>query len=1713
MKRAAWRTTASSGLLMLGLIVTGSTGCSGGDGTSSQTHQGAQGSALANGPDLVITDMVVPPSFRTSTFPYSQAPKASITVCNRGTEDSSSTMVQLYISMDDTLTPMGGPIPPPVPPMDQAPLGQAYLPHLYRGQCRTVSTELWPTLPPDANGDPGAYYIGAIVDEQDNVLEAREDNNAFVKGLVGVGNGPDLVITDMNVPPGLRTDGFPGQQQPTAQVTVCNQGTQDSPSTRVRLYVSMDDVLTATGPNPPPQPVTDQVLVGDASVPHLFVGHCTTVSTPISTHLPPDANGAEGAYYVGAIVDEQDAAEELREDNNAFVKGLVGVGQGPDLVVTDMNVPPSLRTGGFPSSQQPKATVTVCNQGTQDSPSSRVQLYVSLDRELTPMGGPNPPPQPATDQALLGDAYVPNLFPGRCATVTANLIPTLPPNANGAVGAYYVGAIVDEQDFAQELREDNNTFIEGLVGFGSGADLVITDMNVPPSLRTSGFPSSQPPTATVTVCNQGTEDSSSTMVQLYVSMDRELTAMGGPTPPPFPPMDQSMLGQAYVPHLFRGQCRTVSTELWTGLPPDSHGNPGAYYVGAIIDEQDNVLELREDNNAFVKGLVGVGDGPDLVITDMSVPASFTAGTPPWWFSAKAQVTVCNQGTQDSPSTRVQLYVSMDRELTAMGGPNPPPYPAFDQAPLGDVYVPHLFAGRCTTVTANLSPSLPVEANGAEGAYYVGAIVDEQDAAEELREDNNAFVKGLVGVGNGPDLVITDMNVPPSLRTGGFPSSQQPKATVTVCNQGMQNSPSSRVQLYVSLDRELTPMGGPNPPPYPAMDQAPIGDAYVPNLFPGRCATVTANLTPSLPPEANGNPGAYYVGAIVDEQDFAQELREDNNTFIEGLVGFGSGADLVITDMNVPPSLRTSGSPSSQPPTATVTVCNQGTEDSSSTMVQLYVSMDRELTAMGGPTPPPFPPMDQSMLGQAYVPHLFRGQCRTVSTELWTGLPPDSHGNPGAYYVGAIIDEQDNVLELREDNNAFVKGLVGVGNGPDLVITDMNVPPSLRTGGFPGQQQPKAQVTVCNQGTQDSPSTRVQLYVSIDDTLTAMGPNGPSYPAFDQAPLGDVYVPHLFAGRCTTVTANLSPMLPPDANGAAGAYYVGAIVDEQDAAEELREDNNAFVKGLVGVGQGPDLVITDMNVPPSLRASGFPSSQQPTATVKVCNQGTQDSPSSRVQLYVSLDRELTPMGGPNPPPYPAMDQAPIGDAYVPNLFPGRCATVTANLIPSLPPEANGNPGAYYVGAIVDEQGFAQELREDNNTFIEGLVGFGSGADLVITDMNVPPSLRTSGFPSSQPPTATVTVCNQGTEDSSSTMVQLYVSMDRELTAMGGPTPPPFPPMDQSMLGQAYVPHLFAGACATVSTELWTGLPPDSHGNPGTYYVGAIVDEQNNVLELREDNNAFIEGLVGFGDGPDLVVTDLGVPTSFRVSGFPGQQVNATVTVCNQGTQDSMSTQVQLYLSMDQELTSMGPGAPPYPAMDQAPLGLANVPHLLPGSCTTIPTLLSPQLPPEANGNPGAYYVGAIVDEYDNALELREDNNTFIEGLVGVGDGPDLVVTALTGPSFVRMGNSFTATVTVCNQGTQPSQSSSVYLYTSLGTVLTADSGMPSQDQTVIGVANLNSLNPSSCSVQPLTVSASLPPGAMGMTGAYHLGAYADASESLQELREDNNTRVTGLFITP
>ncbi|NMO15136.1 hypothetical protein HPC49_04345 [Pyxidicoccus fallax] len=1588
-------------------------------------------SALQPGPDLVVTEISAPKSLRIDE-PFT----ATVKVCNQGADPATTYFepprLELYLSTDAYLSiPGGAPLPP-----DQRMIGGVDVPPLASGQCVARRIQAQANLPAEAQG-AGAYYLGAIVDTLLVLDEADETNNAFVSGLMGVGNGPDLVVTKVTGPASVRNgEAF------TAAVTVCNEGTEAVYNTSsVELYLSTDATLTLPPTDPGTPPPTDQRMIGVVQTVPLLAGQCVTHRANVSAHLPPDAQG-DGAYYLGAIVAPLGPEPELREDNNITVSGLMGVGDRPDLVVTEVRGPASAQHGA-PFT----ATVTVCNQGmgyTAHPP--LVELYLSKDTTLSlPPTTPGAPPP--TDQRAIGMVQLSALSPGQCQTRGVEVSAWLPLESQ-VDGAAYLGAIVDPFQVEQELREDNNATVSGLMGVGYSADLVVTEVKGPASVRPG-----ESFTAAVTVCNQGTRASDSwNSLGLYLSMGTTLTPPYLSIPGVPMPSDQQGIGSVQLPSLQAGQCVTLKQNAYAYPPPDMQGD-GALYLGAIVDPYLTEPELREDNNITVGSLMGVGFRSDLVVTEVKGPASVRPGD---FFAVTT--TVCNQGTTPTVGdVSLELYLSTDATFT---GPQQPS--------IGWGLLPSLGAGQCMPLKLHVYATPPPAWQG-HGVLYLGAIVDPSQSEQELREDNNTRVFGPMGAGNAADLVVTEVKGPASARPG-----DPVTATVTVCNQGTApTSSASSVELYLSMDTTLMLSGPGSPMP---TDQQSIGMVPVPSLGVGQCVTRSANVNVSPPPAWQGD-GALYLGAIADASRSEQELREDNNATVGGLMGVGNAADLVVTKVNGPASVRPGDAF-----TASVTVCNQGTAPTTSaSSVELYLSMDTSLTLSGPGVPSS---SDQQPIGMVGLPPLSAGQCVTQSANVAAYPPPESQGN-GAFYLGAIVDPSQSEPELREDNNATAGSLVGVGHASDLVVTEVKGPASVRPG-----DAFTATVTVCNQGTVLAYAPSVELYLSMDATLALSGPGLPA--PTGQQPLGMVPVPSLEVGQCVTRSANVTASPPPAWQGD-GALYLGAIADPSQSEPELREDNNITVGGLMGVGFRPDLVVTSVKGPASVRpGDSF------MATVTVCNQGTAPTSSAPfVDLYLSMDTALTSHNAMPPP----LDQQWIGFVTVPHLDVGQCATVGEYAtVFSLPPAWSGE-GALYLGAVVDwNSSPTDELRKDNNATVGSLMGVGFRSDLVVTEVKGPASMRPGDMH-----TATVTVCNQGTEPTSNgPSVELYLSMDTTLTLPqpGGPMP-----MEQQSLGTLPLPFLAAGECVT-SGHRFTVQPPLAWQGEGVLYLGAIVDVNQVVPELREDNNAAVGNSMGVGHAADVVVTEVKGPASVR----PGDAFTATVTVCNQGTAPASDwPAVELYLSMDTTLTPPpSPGSSPPPLADQQFLGYVVAPALGQGQCVTQSKSVTAQPPPAWQGN-GALYLGAIVDVNQVVPELREDNNITVGSLMGMGLGSDLVVTEVTGPASARPGDPFAATVTVCNQGTAPTSSTpSVELYLSTDTTLTPPppnwpgAPMPPNQQP-IGMVSLPPLGAGQCVTQSANVTA-FPPPAAQLHGAVYLGAIVDGARSEPELREDNNITV-------
>ncbi|MFP2930283.1 CARDB domain-containing protein [Pyxidicoccus sp. 3LG] len=1393
-------------------------GCASGDTSEESLKDARQG---LGGPDFVVTALSGP----TSTYPGIPF-NATVTVCNQG-DTGGGTEVALVLSDDSDLsisTDAWG--------------GSVYLGYLSPGACETHSLQASPAP------SEGAWYLGALADPYGLEFESDEGNNATLGGRMGVGYGPDFIVTTVMGPPSVEPS-----DNLTARVTVCNQGTQPG-STEVEVYLSADEFIQPSGgPGP-----NEDLRVGSVSVDSLYPGQCTTVPVTGPATRPPPA--LDGAFYLGAVVDPLHMQDELIEDNNTHAGYRLGVGWRPDFVITAVKGPTSVEPGSSLT-----ARVTVCNQGTEGR-STDLEVYLSEDDFIQPSTAPGP-----QEDALLGVASTDHLVPGQCTTVPVTGGATLPYPGND--GPYHLGAVVDPFDNEEEFLEDNNTHSGYRLGVGFRPDFVVTAVKGPTSVE----PSDNLP-AQVTVCNHGTAPGS-TEVNLYLSTDDVFQPFPGPGP-----MQDSLVGQASTDHLIPGQCTTVPVQGSVNLP--SPGNEGPYHLGAVVDPFDNQDELIEDNNTHSGYRIGVGWRPDFVVTAVKGPTSVEPGN-----NLSVQVTVCNHGTSPS-STEVELYLSADDVIRPHTGPGPMEDRYMGQAPTGD-----LFPGQCTTVPVQGSAQLPYPGN--DGPYHLGAVVDPYDNQDELIEDNNTHSGYRIGVGYRPDFVVTAVKGPTSVEPGNNLSVQ-----VTVCNHGT-SSGSTEVELYMSADDVIRPFTSSGP-----SEDRFVGWASTDHLSPGQCTTVPMQGSANLP--YPGNDGPYHLGAVVDAFDNQDELIEDNNIHSGYRIGVGYRPDFVVTAVKGPTSVEpgnslsvqvtvcnqgtssgstavevylsaddvirpfTSSGPSEdrfvgwastdhlspgqcttvpmqgsanlpypgndgpyhlgavvdafdnqdeliednnihsgyrigvgyrpdfvvtavKGPTsvepgdnlpAQVTVCNHGTSPGS-TEVELYLSVDdviRLFTSSG--------PSEDRPVGQAWTDHLFPGQCTTVPVQGSAHLPYP--GDYGPYHLGAVVDAYDNDDELIEDNNLHSGYRLGVGYRPDFVITAVQGPASIS---IQPSQSFNAQVTVCNQGTSQGYAD-LTLYLSVDDVIRPLTSSGPS----EDSPAGWASVNDLQPGQCTTVPVQGSANLPYPGNE--GPYHLGAVVDPYDNEDELIEDNNIHSGYRIGVGNRPDFVITSVTGPYSVGAGNTFST-----SFIVCNRG-QQSGTVDVDVYLSADATIRPQS-PSLPPEDFL----LGTVPGVSLNPGICANRTMSVTaPPFLPE-----GGYYLGAVADPTRSSQELIEDNNVFTGNRIGVGNQPDFVITSVTSANSVRMGA-----PLTVSVTVCNRG-QAAGTTDVALVFSTDNVIRM-----PPPNRPPEDYHLDMIVGVALNAGQCVSRSRTVNAYAP-----NPGSYSLGALADMHQGVPEIIEDNN--------------------------------------------------------------------------------------------------------------------------------------------------------------------------------------------------------------------------------------------------------------------------------------
>ena len=260
------------------------------------------------------------------------------------------------------------------------------------------------------------------------------------------------------------------------------------------------------------------------------------------------------------------------------------------------------------------------------------------------------------------------------------------------------------------------------------------------------------------------------------------------------------------------------------------------------------------------------------------------------------------------------------------------------------------------------------------------------------------------------------------------------------------------------------------------------------------------------------------------------------------------------------------------------------------------------------------------------------------------------------------------------------------------------------------------------------------------------------------------------------------------------------------------------------------------------------------------------------------------------------------------------------------------------------------------------------------------------------TLNATVRNQGTGPSSSTTLHYYRSTDETITTSDTP------------VGTDSVSGLNASGSSAESITVTA--PSDT----GTYYYGACVDAVSDETDTTNNCSLAVAVNVGGTPTPDLVVD---MPTVSDSSPFTGARFTLMATVRNQGKGQSFGGSLYYYRSTDSTISS---------ADSQF---ATDIVMRLAGSATSPESVIV-----TAPSNPGTYYYGACF------VPVSEDSNTgnncssAVIVTVGEAPAPDLVVdTPTVSKSIPAVGESFTLSAVVRNQGDGSSQATSLYFFRS------------------------------------------------------------------------------------
>ena len=1338
----------------------------------------------------------------------------------------------------------------------------------------------------------GTYYYGACVDAVTEESDTANNCSSSVEVNV-VDSSEAQGKPDLMVTSPSVSDTRPATgERFTLSATVRNDGDGASVTTTLRYYRSADATIT-----------TSDTEVGTDEVAGLAAAGSSSQSVDLT------APATSGTYNYGACVDA--VADESDTTNNCSSSVRVTVREPepgePDLVV----VAPSVSDSGPTVGATFTLSATIRNDGEGTSAATTLRFYQSTDATIT------------TSDTEAGSTAVATLAASGSTNESVDV------TAPATAGTYYYGACVDS--VADESDTTNNCSPSAQVAV-SELDLVVATPTVSDSVPAAGATF----TLSVRVESDGDGSAATTTLNIYRSTDATITT------------SDTLVGTV-VAELATSETSSQSTRLAASTSPGAYyvgeveltapNTSGKYYYGACVDTATGGADITD--NCSPSALVVVME-PDLVVAATSVgDSSPTAGAT---FTLSA--TVRNDGEGASAATTLRYYRSTDATITT------------SDTAVGTDEV----AGLAASGSSRQSVILVAPATA--GTYYYGACVDAVTGESDITNNCSSSVQVTVPEPNKPDLKVYAV-VAGTNPFGGTVPGGLIQLSVGLRNDGDAPAAATTLRFYRSTDATIT------------TSDTEEGTVAV--------AALAASGTRSHGADVNApaTTGTYYYGACVDAVTDESDTTNNCSTSVQVTVA-EPAPDLVVDT----PSVDDSGPAAGAFFTLSATVRNDGEGASAATTLRYYRSTDATIAT------------SDTEVGTDTVAVLTAAGSSNQSVDL------TAPATAGTYYYGACVDAVTDESDTANNCSASVQVTVPEPKYPDLMVGT----PSVSDNGPAAGTSFTLSATVRNDGEGSSAAATLRYYRSTDATITtsdtevgtdavtglaAAGSSDQSVDLTAPSSPGTYYYgacvdtvtdesdttnncstsvevtvpepdkPDLVvaaptvsdSGPAAGATFTLSTTVRNDGDEAAaattlryyrstdvtiatsdtqvgtdavaelaaagsssqsvdltapdtsGTYYYGACVDT--VTDESDTTNNCSTSVEVTVPQPkPDLVVGS----PSVDDNGPAAEASFTLSATVGNEGGGAAAATTLRYYRSTDGTIT------------TSDTQVGTDAVAGLAAAGSSSQTVDLT------APATSGTYYYGACVDTVTDESDTTNNCSSSVTVTVPEPDKPDLVVAA----PSVDDSGPAAGATFTLSTTVRNDGDEAAAATTLRYYRSTGAVITT------------SDTEVGTDQVGELVAAGTSDESVSLTATLPAR------TYYYGACVDEVTGESDTTNNCSSSVPVTVTVPDKPDLKVYAIVVVTNPFDGTGPGERIQMSAGVENQGGAASPATTLRFYQSSDATITT-----------SDTEVGTDAVGGLAAGGTRSHGADVN------APSSTGTYYYGACVDAVTDEFDTTNN----------------------------------------------------------------------------------------------------------------------------------------------